>query len=183
MAEKESNQKICIRNLAEDELSKWLDFLCDEIFPGDPRENVEGIWYDDAEKDLRGVFVSVNPDNSIVASVKVCCTMMTVKDQKVLAGIISGVGTKKEYRGCGITGQLWAACNKYMEDREVNIAHLYSKPDTLDYYLHLGFRCSDKHPDESFYRMYRVIQPFELGNIHISTTEEFIDLERFLSAR
>ena len=46
-------QDIIIRNLRPDELNNWLDFLCREIFPNDPRDAVESLWRDDSQKDFQ----------------------------------------------------------------------------------------------------------------------------------
>ena len=97
-------------------------------------------------------------------------------NNSIFTGIITGVGTKKEYRKHGISRILFKKCFEYLKERGVKIAHLYSKIDTLDFYYHFGFLNSKKRKEESFYRMFYVIQPFTTNNKIINDTQEFIDI-------
>ena len=70
---RQESDSVVIRNLAPDELSAWLSFLRDEIFPEDPYEDVLSIWESDREKDTNGIFVATDPEGRIVSSVKAEC--------------------------------------------------------------------------------------------------------------
>ena len=165
------SENIVIRTLEPDELTAWLDFLCRDVFPNDPRETVEGIWYDDPGKDFGGVFVAAEPDGSIVGSVRAECRMLGVAGQAVYGGIVSGAGVKAAYRGRGIARRLFDACHRRLYDQGAAVSHLYSKPDTLEFYLHLGYRSLPRVGGESFYRMVRLIRPFSIGDTPVSDSD------------
>ena len=84
------SENIIFRNSAPDELQSWLSFLAEDVFPGDPIEDVLSIWESDGEKDLRGVFIAVDPAGEIVGSVKAECRELALGGVPVLTGIISG---------------------------------------------------------------------------------------------
>ena len=165
------------RNLRPDELTRWFDFLCRDIFPHDPREAVESMWNGNDEHAFEGVFIAVQPDGHIIGSVMAGCRNMSVLGTPIRTGIISGVGVAAEFRGQGISAQLFALCNAYMLSRDAKIAHLYSKPDTLAYYTKQGYLSLPRQPGEDFFRMYRVLSPFTLGDTPIADTSSLI---RFL---
>lgn len=167
---------IKIRTLRPDEISKWLDFMCNEVFPDDPREAVESMWHDDPAKDFSGIFIAVDDHDNIVASVKAACKNVTICGMSVRAGIISGVGTRRNYRGQGLITQLFDICRQSMIERGVRIFHLYSNPDTLTFYLHNGYLALPQRPGETFHRMYQVISPFSIGKTEISDTASLIAL-------
>ena len=169
-------KEFLIRNLKLNELSDWFDFLSYEIFQNDSREIIEGMWNNDIEKNINGIFVALNNDQKIISSVKAESRNIKLCNNLIFAGIISGVGTKKEFRGQGINRHLFKILHNYLKDRGVSISHLYSKPDTFEYYKHLGYLNSKKHEDESFYRMFYVIQPFTINNVKITNTKELIDI-------
>lgn len=167
-------QDIIIRNLRPDELNNWLDFLCREIFPNDPRDAVESLWRDDSQKDFGGIFVAVNPNGAIVGSAKAGCRMLPLAGESVPAGIISGVGIRKEFRRQGLATQLMTTLHDSLRRRKMAVAHLYSKPDTFAFYQNLGYRALPQQPDEDFFRMYRVLIPFTLNNMPVKSTEQLI---------
>lgn len=163
------------RTLRPDELSQWFDFLCRDIFPNDPREAVESMWHNNDEQAFEGVFIAVQPDDRIVGSVMAGCRNLPICGLPVRSGIISGVGIAPDFRHRGISRQLFALCDAYLLRRNAKIAHLYSKPDTLAYYVHLGYLHLPQQPGEDFYRMYRVLSPFSLGDVRIPDTRTLID--------
>ena len=164
------------RSLQPDELCKWFDFLCRDIFPGDPREAVESMWNSNNEQAFEGVFVAVQPGGNIIGSVMAGCRPMPVCGEPVITGIISGVGVAPKFRRQGISAQLFALCDAYLLRRGAKIAHLYSKPDTLSYYTKRGYLHLPRRPGEDFFRMYRVLSPFCLGHISIPDTSTLIDI-------
>lgn len=166
---------IRLRSLEIHELDKWFDFLSREIFPGDARSIIEGMWYDDAEKDIRGICIATDADGNIIGSAKAGCRPLLVQQQLVCTAILSGVGTKREYRGQGISRRLLEMCHDYARGKGAVLAHLYSKPDTFEFYRYLGYRNTPRRADESFYRMYRVLQPFPFQTHMIADTDEWID--------
>jgi predicted N-acetyltransferase YhbS len=167
-----------IRTLKPDELTAWFDFLSREIFPGDPRDVIEGMWYNDAEKDFGGIFIAADPEGRIVGSVKAECCMLPVLGQPVRGGIVSGVGTKAGYRGQGISRRLFAACHSRLLEKDAVIAHLYSKPDTLDFYLRLGYRNLPQREGEPFFRMYCVLKPFAVGGTPVPDSDSLAERMR-----
>ena len=172
---RQESDSVVIRNLAPDELSAWLSFLRDEIFPEDPYEDVLSIWESDREKDTNGIFVATDPEGRIVSSVKAECGTLFFHDVPVFPGIISGVGTKKEYRNQGLGKRLFQSCHAYLKTRGAGIAYLYSEPDTVSFYRRLEYLDCSKRPEESFYRMFRVIQPFAPGKRRIACAKDFLD--------
>ena len=163
-----------LRNLRPDELGKWFDFLCRDIFPDDPSEAVESMWNNNDERAFEGVFIAVLPDGRIVGSVMAGCRCMPVGTLPVCTGIISGVGVAPDFRGQGISTQLFALCDAYLLRRGAKIAHLYSKPNTLAYYAKQSYLPLPQRPSEDFYRMYRVLSPFFLGDTPIPDTRSLI---------
>ena len=164
------NESLTFRPMRADELTKWLDFLCTEIFPNDPRDAVESLWHSDAVQDPAGVLLALNADGNIIASVKAGCRALSVCGCDVMTGIISGVGVRRDFRTQGITSRLFALCDEYMRSKRAKLAHLFSKPDTLEFYLHNGYMALPQRPGEDFYRMYRVLMPFYLRTTTISET-------------
>ena len=163
------------RTLRPDELRKWFDFLCCDIFPDDPREAVESMWRGCDESACEGVFIAVLPSGRVVGSVMAACRTMPVRDVPVTTGIISGAGVSPEFRGQHISAQLFALCDAFLLSRGAKIAHLYSKPDTLAYYTKLGYGHLPQRADEDFFRMYRVLMPVSIGSVSIPDTPALID--------
>ena len=68
-------------------------------------------------------------------------------------------------------------CHEYLKARGVCAAYLYSKPDTLAFYLRQGYAACPKRSGEDFYRMFRLIRlirPFTAGGSEIQSTEDLI---------
>lgn len=165
-----------MRTLRPDELQKWLDFMSREIFPDDPREAVESMWHDDPVKDFTGIFVAVDAQENIVGSAKAACRDMLIGGQPVSTGIISGVGVRQDFRHQGVSRQLFAMCRHAMLERDVKLLHLYSNPDTLNFYRHMGYLSTPQQPGESFHRMYLLIAPFTIADACVSTTQQLINI-------
>ena len=166
---------ITIRTLSRQELTSWLAFLCRDVFPDDPPEVVRGIWENDPAKDFGGVIVAAEPDGSIVGSFKAECCTLNLAGHSVRGGIVSGVGVKESRRGQGISRRLFDAGHRYLTEKGALVSHLYSNPDTLDFYLRLGCRTLPRKTGESFYRMYRLIRPFSVGENLIADSESLAD--------
>lgn len=164
------------RTLRPDEVGKWLDFMCNEIFPDDPREAVESMWTDDPIKDVTGIFVAVDDHDDIIASVKSACKGIIIRGVPIKTAIISGVGTRRDHRGQGLNARLFDVCCREMLARGARISHLYSNPDTLEFYLRMGYAALPQRPGEDFFRMYRLLAPFTLGDSDIPTTQNLLDL-------
>lgn len=164
------------RTLRPDELRKWFDFLCRDIFPDDPREAVESMWRGCDDSACEGVFIAILPDGRIVGSVMAGYRPLSVCGEPVMTGIISGVGVSPEFRGQHISARLFALCDAFLLSRGAKIAHLYSKPDTLAYYAKLGYAHLPQRDDEDFFRMYRVLTPFSIGSASIPKTQALIDI-------
>lgn len=174
-------EKIRITHLTIEEIDNWLNFMCTEIFPDDPREAVESMWTNDSEKDVHGIIIAKNEEGQIIGSVKAECLTMPLCGQPVLTGIISGVGICPAYRGRGLSKTLFEACYAYLKTRDMKMTHLYSKPDTLNFYLNSGYRFTKKQPEEDFYRMYYVLSSFRLGEKQITTADELVnEIDDFL---
>lgn len=165
-----------LRTLRPDELQQWLDFLCRDVFPQDPREAVESLWHTDGRKDFSGVFVAVDGTGNIVGSVKAECRDISICGEMTPAAIISGVGTRRDMRGRGIAMRLFDMCRAYMLENGARVAHLYSRPDTLDFYRRMGFGALPQRAGEDFYRMYMLISPFAPGGVLVADTQTLIRL-------
>ena len=83
-----------IRTLKPDELTAWFDFLSREIFPGDPRDVIEGMWYNDAEKDFGGIFIAADPEGRMREYLERLCRdyiEVFLKEDNRLMGNIFGL--------------------------------------------------------------------------------------------
>ena len=119
------------RSLRLDEVGKWLAFLCDDVFPGDPRSAVEDIWLRDPEKAPSGVFVALDGRGRVLSAVMGGCRYLPLGGESVYTGIVSGVGTRRDMRGQGLATRLFALCRAHLLQKGAALAHLYSRPDTL----------------------------------------------------
>ncbi len=162
------------RCLRPDELGKWLDFLSEEVFPGDPRSAVEDIWLRDPEKDFGGVFIAVDGQGRILSSVMAGCMEISLCGGRVYAGVVSGVGTRREMRGRGLASRLFALSHARLLQKGARLAHLYSKADTLSFYRRLGYLERPRRPGEDFFRMYRVLAPMPVGGAWAEDTRALL---------
>ena len=165
-----------IRTLRADEVPLWLDFMCHEIFPDDPREAVESMWTEDPIKDVTGIFIAESTDGRIIASVKAACRDLSFGGTAVRTAIISGVGVRNDFRGQGVIRRLFAACDAEMIARGAQIAHLYSNPDTREFYLHMGYLHPARRPGEDYYRMFRLLAPVSVNGTEIRSTLDLLSL-------
>ena len=168
------NDNLTLRPMRADELPDWLDFLCEEIFPHDPREAVESLWHNDPYRNPADVLIAVNDDGLILASVKSTCRLMNLCGQPVMTAIISGVGVRSPHRGQGLIRRLLEQCDRASIARGAVAAHLYSNADTLDFYLHMGYQAVLQRPGEDFHRMFQLLKPFDLCTRRVETTEQLI---------
>ena len=164
-----------LRPLRADELDAWFTFIRTEIFPDDPIENLESMRRNLSEDDIAGIFVAIDPQGDIVASVQSACRDH-VGGLPCRMGIISGVGTRRDCRGQGLCRKLFALSDAYLLARNAPIAHLYSEPDTLALYQRLGFFALPRRLGEDFFRMYRIIRPFPLNDTLIASAAQLIPM-------
>ena len=164
---------VTYRTIRMAEVPKWLDFLCNEIFPDDPRDVIENIWHKSTQ-DPSGVFLALDAEENIIGSLKVDLRWQDICGYTKTVGIISGVGVHHAWRRRGIGSRLFAMCHEYLLDNDVAIAHLYSKPEQYRFFLNMDYSSLNQRPDEDFFRMYRVLKPFYLCTLTIRETGQLM---------
>jgi len=110
------------RNLREDELSQWYDFV-DSVFLRTPREYFVRHWEKDPFKDLSGIFVCVS-HKQIVSSVRVYHRKIFISGHIFQMGGIGEVSTSKDYRRRGLATKLLKMAISYMEEKHMPVSAL-----------------------------------------------------------
>jgi predicted acetyltransferase len=129
---------VIIRTLKENEIEKWIDFVWG-IFPYESRKFFENQWYNDPWQDINGIIVAVDEEDKILSTVRVFFRDLNINGNKVRSGGIGSVGTLEEYRGRGLSKEIFKETIKLMESRDIKISFLLSGVQNEGYYSSLGY--------------------------------------------
>jgi len=129
-----------IRSLHEDELCKWLHFLADDVFKGIPLSCFTREWDSDPSRDISSIFVAVDAKERIVSGGRVFIREIYLNGETVKAGGIGSFGTRKRYRGKGISTALLTRCIAFMQERDMPVSYLLCGDHNEKYYNRFGYQ-------------------------------------------
>ena len=130
------------RTLREEEIDKWLDFLVNDIFIGEPRSYFSNQWVCDPQRDIEGIFVAVDEEDNFLSTIRVFPRELYIAGERIFAGGIGSVGTKESHRGQGLSTTIFTMCQKYMVSKGMKVSWLLCGEHNESFYQRFGYNKS-----------------------------------------